>query len=172
MVDLQSDYHRRQPDPPMVVIDKGSEAPRQLKVAAMLKKRGPEHAGLGPTGRTTLRTVQSVLLDRSRRLKGEMDQVRTRGRSTSPGQEADRPDLLAPYYVTLSIQHEFYSSQQRRCRAILKADASEYRTAKQVLEPERLVVEVAASEGAPIRATSLDPRFRKAVEASAGTRVA
>ena len=71
--DLQSDYHRRQPDPPLVVLDKGSDTPQQLEIPATLKKRGPRHARLGPTGRTTLRTVQSVLLDRSRRLKREMD---------------------------------------------------------------------------------------------------
>ena len=71
--DLESTNRGKVPELAMIVADACAEAPQQQRLAKILQMAGPEYGGLGPRARTSLRAVQSVLLDRTRRLKQEMN---------------------------------------------------------------------------------------------------
>ena len=56
------------PIPPLLSV-RDADGNVKVSVAQALQKAGPEHAGLGPQGRTLVRTVAGVVSDRARNLE-------------------------------------------------------------------------------------------------------
>ena len=86
-----------------------------------------------------------------------------RHRSASLDMHVD-PDLLAPAYVTMSVEAEFYNYSSARCRDVLSEDAGEVRQARDTALREPLPgAQPVAPGNALVRAASVDTRFQHQV---------